>query len=334
MTDTSNPEEGVVLIVALGLIVLVSLLALSAIAISQGGHRLSAVEISRCEATYQAESAVSKMIWLLRDDLAKHPKRALGSEGQLDDTGPQYFADGRSYPIPLEDGRTVEVTLSDAASGLDITGNKAISHLRSKRGIYDFDENLSGLYSEFLGAFADYVDRDDLLHSPCGAEAGEYQALGEPALPRNGYLRYVAEICWIPGSGHFFSPDPYGVLSEFRVITPFGLKWIRGRDSFFSASANELRDAAGLSDEELELVLQARSAWQSAQVPLTDNLPLDLTGRLRRHFSFMESGWYTFLVKAPIGGDGGSRILLVTLQVQRGLTRYRRLRYYQWRYLR
>ncbi|NOY75333.1 MAG: hypothetical protein GXP32_06035 [Kiritimatiellaeota bacterium] len=334
MRDVETSEDGMVLIIALGLIALVSLLALSMVSYSKSAYRLSSVESGRVMASYSAEGAAARMIWLLRDDIAKHPNRVLGTGGEVEDFAPRYPADGTEYEFVGEDGATVSVSLSDAASGVDVSGTSPNIRLRAFLYSYRNDNEWRIRYESFLNALGDYVDTNDLSRQNGGRERADYSAAGKYPLPRNGPIRYKWEICWTPGCSEFFKPDNYGRMSDFRVVAPRGLVQPRGRVNFFSATRKELRAFAKLSDTEVDAAVEARSAWTRAKEPLSENLPVGLLGRLRGRFAFRESGCYALLVKAPVGMDGGVRVLSVILRVNRYLATRKNLEYYEWRFLR
>ena len=322
------------LIIVLGLVVLVSLLAVSMVSLSQGAYRLSAIETNREEAAYFAEDAAARMIWLLRDDISKHPNRTLGRNNDAMDLAPRYPADGSVYTIINEDAVNVSVSLSDATTGLDISGRNPGLGIRQLLRLFPEDDERRHRFLSFSNALGDYVDANGLSRQNGGVEREGYEALLRYPLPRNRPMRYKWEICWIPGCSKFFKADKYGEMPEFRIIAPWGVRRLRGRSNFFSAGKKVLKAFAKLSDEEVVAVMKARSAWKRDKTPLTENLPVGLLGRLRGRFSFRESGSYAFLIKVPVGADGGWRILSLALRMNRYLSTRKKMIYYKWRFLR
>jgi hypothetical protein len=68
-----------------------------------------------------------------------------------------------------------------------------------------------------------------------------------------------------------------------------------------------------LTDNELELVLEARRAWREEQVLLSDSLDADLLGRINSSFSFAESGLATIEARAAVPKTGIHRQVRITL---------------------
>jgi hypothetical protein len=224
--------------------------------------------------------------------------------------------------------------LFDANSGIDISGGRPGIRLLRMIDLFPIDDERRDSFISFTRALDDYVDSNDLRRPNGGVEMEEYSALKRYPLPRNHPMLFKWEVCWVPGCAEFFKADAFGRMPEFRVIAPRGLRSLRGRANFFSASRSELKAFAKLSDADVAAAIEARNAWKRERTPLSTNLPLGLLGRLRQHFSFRESGCYTLLIKAPVGEFGGWRILSLTLRVGKYLSTGKNIMYYDWRFTR
>jgi len=330
----SNYEDGSALIVVLGLITLISLLTVSIVTFSQVSDRISKLTCDRSKAAYWAEGATDRAIWLLRNDIVKHPTRRLGKEKDDEDNIERFLADGIIHSYKNYEGSSIKVSIFDAIHGIDISGSRPTRYLQKHQSSFADDKDKLEAYKLFLNSVVDYVDPNDFTHLNGGFEKEDYEDIGMAPLPRNYAMEYSYEMFWIPGFQEFFPVDKYGRIPGFRIIAPHGLRQLRGTGNIFAADANQLKLQAGLSDEEIAQVTIAKKAWDSNQVPLSDSLAPDLLGKLKRKFSFRESGYYTFIVEASPGQGFASRIFTCTLQITNYLSPSNEIRYYEWRFLR
>jgi hypothetical protein len=331
---TGDGESGVALILVLGIVVLVSLLVLSALAISQGSGRLSKISRDRIAAAYQAEGGSDMAYWVLSEDIRLHPNRALGTVGDTVENE-RVMADGRLHSLGTIDDFAISYRVMDAASGLDVTGGTperqfAFYPLRAS-ALSDADTAEAA--KAFIGALGDYVDSNNLLRAVGGFETDDYANAGMSPLPRNGQMQYREEALWIPGAARFIQTDASGALSTVRLIPPRGLRAIRGKSSFFSATPNDLALRTTLSEDDLDLVLKARQAWFSDGAPITDRLSPEIISNLRRVFSFKESGYYTVYVEVKGVTDGTRRVFTSALRIYSRFHSGSVARYYDWRFL-
>jgi len=332
--DAARGESGVALILVLGIVVLLSLLVLSALAISQSGGRLSKISRDRIAAAYQAEGGSDMAYWLLSEDIRSHRNRSLEVDYDLE-AEERVMADGRLRSLGEMDGFSISYRIFDAASGLDVSGSypeKKFS-LYAQEASSRSDADTSEAAKAFIGALGDYVDSNALIRAVGGFERDNYAATGKSPLPRNGPMQYREEALWVPGCVRFTRVDEYGIVSSFRLISPRGLRGIRGKSNFFATAPDDLALWGKLSPDELDLVLEARRSWLSTGGRLGDSLPPGIIGKLRRSFSFNESGYYTVVVDVSGVTDGARRVFTNTLRIYSRLQSSRVLRYYDWRFL-
>ena len=329
-----NNEDGSALILALGMVVLVSLLALSIVTVSQMTDKLSKSVTDRSKAAYLAESAADRMIWLLSWDIRKYPNRVLGGAGNSDQL-PRVLADSSTHIHKFENGWSANVTIKDAVSGYDISGSNPTAYLRRREREFEEDEFLLEEYKTCLSCLKDYVDANDFTQLIGGLESEGYDALGLTPLPRNKPLEYREEILWIPGFDEFLSLDAYGQLSNIRIIAPRGMRGLRGKPNFFTADKGELNSMARMDDQQIASILEARNTWMkdSGGKPFSEGLSIDMMSSLRRSYSFRESGCYTFSIKIVANNKHILRVFNCSLCVNRNLVSGKTIQYYDWMFL-
>lgn len=329
-----NREEGSALIVVLGLFALISLLTLSIVSFSKVTDRLSKIASDREKAAYWAESALDRAIWLLRNDIVKHPTRTLGAEQDEDEEIERFLADGVTHIFTNDEENEIKVTILDAVTGIDISGSRPSRYLQRPQSYFDDDRDTFERYKLFLNSVTDYVDTNDFTHINGGFEREDYAAIGMAPLPRNNIMEYKYEILWIPGFSEFFSIDQYGRLPSIRIIAPQGLRQLRGSNNFFSADNDQIKLTTGFDDDQMQQVIDARNGWTNSQIPLSESLGPDLLSRLQQNYSFRESGFYTFVIEASPGEGFASRIFTCSLQITNNLTTTNEISFYEWRFLR
>ena len=339
MIEHDREEEGSALIIVLGLITVISLLAMTIVTISQLTDKISKVTCDRSRSAYLAESAVERAIWLLRQDIAKHPSRSLG-KGSEEDEGERFLADGKEHSFGVTDkenpdyGIKVTVSIFDAVSGSDVSGSRPTRYLQKYISLFEEEPLKLENYKLFLNYVVDYVDSNDFLQPNGGFEKDDYDSIDMFPLPRNYSMQYKYEMCWIPGFGDFFTVDKYGRIPSIRIIAPLGLRKLRGNANFFSSNGDELRMGASLDVEQGSEVMAAKKALLNDNKSLSDSLTPGLFGKLQQRFSFHESGYYTFVAKVSMGKEGASRVFTSTAQVTNNISTTKEIRYYEWRFLR
>lgn len=304
--QNNKQESGIALIAVLCMILVVSILVASAVAMSQYAAFESSTFSGFTRSFYIAEGAASRVRWLLLADRRKHPKRSLESlETELDD-GERYLANNVIHHLDYY-GRKISFQIEDMIAGIDISSSSPDTNLRNffKQ---DATQPSDPDFLMFCSKLHDYADRNDLL-SINGMEKGGYQKDELYNLPRNNKLQFAQEIMYIPGFDEYFVPDKYGRISMFRIITPKKLSKARGRPNLFSSPLELIQSKCKLSDREMEQVKEALSKWQTENIPLTDSLEPGLKTKLLTQFSTMESGYYTLIINTASKSDPGTTLI-------------------------
>lgn len=330
-------DRGVALIVVLALLLVLGVIAASTVAVAQLGDRLTSLDRDRGAATYLAESAMARTLWLLRYDCATYPTREMGVTNPLADPQQErFFADGRKHVFALPAGRA-EVVIRDMLGGLDLSGPTPDQALKRSAEETEFaeDDERYQRYTEFLAALRDYVDADDMLQLVGGCEASEYAAAGRRPLPRNSPLQYREELLWIRGAREFFRAGENGQLEGVMPLPPtLRMPLAKGKANFFSVGNDQLVKA-GFTVAEAEEIMAGRQRWleSPSEVRLEDSFAPELLARLKQAFSFRESGYYTLTIRAMVGPEAAPRILTCSIQLSAQLATTETMRYYEWLFL-
>ncbi len=323
-------ERGVALIVVLGTLVVIGLMASHVATVSEVVARQAQINALRGELKYAAESAAERAYWLLLADRVLFSNRTLGANigGRELQEEEGWMMDGAVHNLKVMN-HDVNVVLRDADSGFDVSGSNPAEQLRRTLIVNDDPERQLEV-DKFLDILADYVDPDDSLHLH-GKEQDDYTAEGLWMLPRNAPLQFRAELYWLENVADAFSRsivqtrlDPSA--GEFvRLIPPDNLSFSarrRGgaseRPSFFSSSAELIRRLSGLTDADIELVLEARRRWNSDSLAIHEFLPPEIMANLRSKFSFNESGVVTILATAYAADGEIQRTIRITRDCRPG----------------
>lgn len=310
----------------------VGMLAASSVALSKASAEGLAICSGRAESWYAAESAASRMQWLLMREFELNPDREAGklpaaASAQL--KGERFNADGANHSLQLY-GVEAGCRISDMVCGLDAANASA-----SLRSLFrDQGPSRDGRVQEDAETCAsridDYCDPDDFVRKG-GFERSDYEAAGLLGLPRNGPIRFREELALIPGLAALLPEPEDGVLDLFRPIAPNGLPQAAGRPSFMSAKPLLIEKLCKLNAKELDAVLQARAKWKEKGIELKESLAPDLLQKLKGSLGFTESGFYTFEVKGQSGGAAPGSIRM-SMRVERqiqgaGIVYYEFLQY-------
>jgi len=213
-------------------------------------------------------------------------------------------------------GFRVDVTLSDASVGLDVSGDRPSANLKDVLATGDPDQDLEPVQL-FLDVLTDYVDGHNGRCSMDGMERDDYESEGVLAFPRDAPLQLREEIFWIDG---LLDVLPGVTIDRgfFQIIPPAGLSFSQkvGGDakantgtkpSFVSSSLGFIKFLAGLSADEMQLVIEARQRWLADSVSPEETLSDDpeLLAKIESKFEFeTESSVVTVLAVAR-SLDGG-----------------------------
>ncbi len=279
--DKQKNQDGVALIMVLGVLAVCMLLISHMLLVSEVIGREALVVTRKSRLRYQAESAADTSFWMHLVDRRLFSNRRLGQreedEMRISQDFPPWMLDRRPH---LFDNGLVTTWLSSAEEGFKISEPDS---LRSNIAAEEVD--LLAEVDAFLDVLGDYTDADD-LHKLNGMEAEQYAAEGFPTLPRNAAMEFKAEIYWLPGWRNI-------IPGEIAVVPPPGLSYPttsrNARPSFFSASEETIRNLLDLTESELEEIRYARQQWQEEGVALEEVLSTELWSRVLGAFNFTET---------------------------------------------
>ena len=303
----NKQESGIALIAVLCMVLVVSILVASSVAISQYAALETSTFSGFSRSFYIAEGAAARAYWLLMADRREHTNRTLmPQKGDIVDEE-RYIANSMVHNLDYY-GRKVSFHIEDAIGGIDISGISPESNLTSL-----YSNRLSGKkeqeeFAKFCAKLHDYADGDDLLGIN-GMEKNGYQQDELYNLPRNSKLQFTQEIMHIPDFAEYFNIDKYGRVPMFRLIPPENLPKVNGRASLFASPLALIRNKCKLSDIETEQVATALKKWRTENIPLTDSLEPGLQNRLLLYFSTVESGYYTLVVNTAGENQPGTTLI-------------------------
>ena len=316
MSRNREKESGVALVMVLSLLAFISLLAVSAVSLSQYMTRDAYTGASFSRSAYIAEGAANRIYWYLLNDRKKYPQRNIIPEEDIEEEEERYLADG--LPRRLEEFKNQGVTyeIHDAVSGMDVSGKMPHRDLMNLLTNLERNGEERRKLEIYMNRLQDYVDADSIPHLN-GREEKEYDADGMPNLPRNGAMQYREELLWVPGTLEYFKPDTHGRMTAARLIAPNGMPPVSGRPSLYSTPLQQIAERCKLSPVETSQLQDAFSAWTRLKMPLKDSLPPGFLKRLELYYGTSESSFYTLLIDASTTKNPGVR-LAVTFKVQFG----------------
>lgn len=310
-------ERGIALVTTLGILAVVSLLAASAVVLSQYAEKDSYTFSSLTRSSYIAEGAANRLYWLILNDRKKYPQRNIDiSNDALQEDEERYLADGTPHLFEDYYGEKVKYEIRDAVGGMDVSGSMPQRDLIAFMGDLEKDSAERERLEMIGNRLQDYVDSDDLvkLH---GMEQGEYLQANLINLPRNRPFQYREEMLLIPEIQQLCQPDNSGRLTSIRLIAPQGLQPIGGRPNLYSSSISQIASRCRLTDMETAELEQAFTEWNKNKTPLKKTLPSGFLKRLEMYYGTSESGFYTVLIDTSSEQQPGIR-LAVTFRSQFG----------------
>ena len=167
-------ERGIALVTTLGILAVVSLLAASAVVLSQYAEKDSYTFSSLTRSSYIAEGAANRLYWLILNDRKKYPQRNIDiSDDALQEDEERYLADGTPHLFEDYYGEKVKYEIRDAVGGMDVSGSMPQRDLIAFMGDLEKDSAERERLEMIGNRLQDYVDSDDLvkLH---GMEQSEY----------------------------------------------------------------------------------------------------------------------------------------------------------------
>ena len=278
-------ESGMALLMVMGVLsacmLLISHMMLVSGVISKESYMISTKGLLR----YQAESVAETAFWMHLTDRRLYSNRTLGqSENDAlrenSDFG-CWMLDGQ--PHPFDDGRAVAY-LQSAENGVKVSSLE--NDLKVGLDLAD-DADLLAEIDDFVAAYKDYTDADDLLNIN-GFEADDYAAEGFPTLPRNAAMQFKQELYWLPNWHNV-------IQEEICIIPPTGIAYNFGRGkkpSLFAASDAAICARLDIASDsaDLDAIHEALRRWREESVALEDSLDIDLLTKIKANFDFTEPG--------------------------------------------
>lgn len=152
---------------------------------------------------------------------------------------------------------------------------------------------------------------------------GDGELYNSPLLPRNGSIQFIEELLWVPqelSEGNLYSSlglnlaYPAQLDEVIQVPTLLGrskkLRASQNLPSFFSSSNTSIAATLQLTDEELQVVQEAKQAWFGERIHPSQSLGALYT-RIKARYSFTISSFYTIVQEAR-NRDNLSAIVLKT----------------------
>jgi len=271
LINSSRSKEGAALIVALWVLIILSLIVGS----FAFEVKLESMLVSYKRKKFHAEMLAYSGIEYAHAILDQRQKaKELEIEDMDEDEGgfmqaALYVKRGLSTTstIELGDG-SFSVTLESAEGGLNVNSLNREDWL----DILEMANVPSTEWDTMIDCLTDWIDEGD-LHQLNGAESDDpyYQELGYPV--KNGPLDSVEELLMVKGWG----PDVlYGKDEDEDSDAIYGIAdlltvWGDGKLNLNTASVDAMR-AAGLSDEQIQFVLEVRNGPDGEPGTLDDGI--------------------------------------------------------------
>ena len=172
-------ERGAALIAVLALVSTCSVLVAAMVLLG----RVHRTEVhTRClmsTSRYLAESAMSRIVWLLTADREIFPDSVPGEVDYDEFSHDRYMADGVIHTMEYM-GRTVRFRIEDAVCGLDLSsGASGLEVLLAGR---EDETAVADALESFGDRISEYIDDDDSVTGD-GMEADDFEAAGQEPLP-------------------------------------------------------------------------------------------------------------------------------------------------------
>ncbi len=292
---SKNNNCGMALVSALLLLAMASVVTLAAVQLTQLTSLEMTTAADRTKERLMTEGALNMLYFCLYQDISGHPARVIDTEA-FENT----FADPRWQADSVQRNITVNDT-EYTAHIIDAGGYYSID---ADPFFENFDNTWSGWYTREAWDFTerqklkdlatvlmDYCDGND-ISSLTGAEKDHYKKNNMPAMPRNAPVQLTEELSYIPGAADFFAP---GTNADIRYIQPPAPRDMPANafvPNLYSTPVRWLASLAGLSEEDEELLLEARDLWTKEQKPYAEHLLPETFETLQKIVSPQESGLY------------------------------------------
>ncbi|QSH40066.1 hypothetical protein P0136_01635 [Lentisphaerota bacterium ZTH] len=304
MKNVHEQESGIALIAVLCMILTASLLVASAVTLSQYSALETVTFCSYGSSFYTAESAANRARWMIMIDKKRFTNRALGVADSA--VNGRWMADSMPHRM-LINGIPVEVSVEDAASGINLVGNKPSQEMRGFMQKYFMDSTGRDAFTAICDQLDLYCDPNSLVRSGGGIQQ-DYMQRGLFNMPRMAPMQFREEAYYIPGIARRYPPDSIGRLRIFNVL-PFGfMRRIMSRPNLFSAPLSMIKDRCQLSTEETAQLANGLRLWRINRIPLKNSIDGMLMGKLLGQFSDRESGFFSIIVKTASAKSPGTTL--------------------------
>jgi general secretion pathway protein K len=174
----SAPQRGIALIMVLGLVIFMSIIALSFSDTQRVSAQVTANTLAAATAQAAADGAVNRMVFEVARPRSADAQTALA----------QWKADGVVHRW-TENGQQIAVSARNEAAKIDLNfaAEPLLKQLFMSAGASDGDANA------IVAAIKDWTDADNLKR-PNGAEADDYRAAGKKVLPKNDFFIAIEEL--------------------------------------------------------------------------------------------------------------------------------------------
>ena len=174
----ANRQRGIALIMVLGLVIFMSIIALS----FSDNQRLSAQVTTNALAAASAQAAADGAVNRMLFEVSR--PRSVDAQTALE----QWKADGALHAW-VENGQQIAVSARNEAAKIDLNfaAEPLLKQMFISAGASDGDANA------IVAAIKDWTDADNLKR-PNGAEADDYRAAGKKVLPKNDFFIAIEEL--------------------------------------------------------------------------------------------------------------------------------------------
>ncbi len=330
LTTGRKSERGAALITVLCLILLLSLLAFSAVTFSQLSAMIVYPAADSSESIQVAESVFARVSWIIladRQNQETNRNTELGGEyyndKDSDSAETQFLPDGVPHIVNFY-STPVQVRVVEMHGG--IAPASFASTLKQYYQSNDENEIVEAL--DTIGnRITDYTDANDFLNEK-GMEEAEYQERGLAPLPRNAAMQFREEMLYIPGVSNFVKPDTMGRLNSIKLIPPDGMRLNTNVAPPLFTASNELLTALGSFEaDESKQIMDGIDAWYKKKTPISESIDELLLQRVRQAFNLRDTGYYTIFI-TPLLNNFSSRTLVVSVRLNN--LPNDGLHYYEW----
>lgn len=226
-------QRGIALIMVLGLVIFMSVIALSFSDNQRVSSQVTANTLAAATAQAAADGAVNRMVFEV-----SRP-RSVDAQTALE----QWKADGVIHSW-TENGQQIAVSARNEAAKIDLNfaAEPLLKQMFMSAGASDGDANA------IVAAIKDWTDADNLKR-PNGAEADDYRAAGKKVLPKNDFFIAIEELQNVMG----VDPKLYSKVAPLLTVNSRS----PGIDPM-SATLAVLRMVPGIDSAQMEAWVEQR----------------------------------------------------------------------------